>query len=262
MAENKPLLLEIHDQFDTFPRYPHTDHSKITKMDLTSTKDAYEVTTNPGGIGWAYDAFHIELDVPVFSEQDPERVNTGRTSEGLMYFAQTQEPEVAESGIAITKGTLSGVPRREGLVLSGDPGFELFIELHRRVRALAAEFKELAEVFAPGITPDCIGLKHKFGAVSTKGGVKIERKNSVFEFAQTDVISVKVELDATQRTKVERGNGWITGASSPVMTYTGGTAEVAGEGRDTIISLGVDEVLAFTALQAKVSELYLVSSKA
>ena len=259
MAEISPILMRIHDSFDTYDRYPHTDHSVISNIAIRSSANAYAVTTYPGGYGTAFDAFNLAVNVPIFGSDEPSRVETGRDSGGLMRLEiYPEEVATNEAGAATLTGTLSEIPKIEGLVLPGDQGFELFPELHKKLQAIQPILEALLEPMCNvEIHPAMLSMRHKVGVSSfdLETRARTDHKSSIYEV--TDLESgqvVRVELDATEHSE-RKGTANDDGRSPTQMKYTTGSVKTEG----TLVGeqpLDDETLLGFTALQHDIASLY------
>lgn len=254
MAETLPLLQQIHDQFDVYARYPYADHSMITKVDIQSGPNGYRLTTYPGGAGYGFDGLALDVEVPdgIFSQADPVRVEASRDhGKDLMVLNVESSSENEDGPMSIT-GTVGSFPAREGLVLPGDKGFDLFTDLHSRLRAFKEPLQDALKVAGINMVPTALGYNESTGFWSYDHERKIatHRRSSVYEVS-SEHASAKVVLDGT----VEFNGPVKTDSKSmadQLMVYRSGAAEALNQ--PTNISM--EGLLAFSGLHSQLRKLY------
>lgn len=142
MIDQDPILLQIHDQFDDFDRYPYTDHSVISRIRFSEQSGGFKVKTYAGGIGNAYDGLVIAV-----REQDgsPKVAYLGRDWGGLMRISIESERLVdSVSGLTEMKGTIEGEVTSDWKVVTPDePGFELFKKLSEQIAPIRQDLRNL-----------------------------------------------------------------------------------------------------------------------
>jgi hypothetical protein len=247
MSEAAPLLMQIHDQFDVFDRYPYTDHSMISNIKISTRPQGYRVTTYPGGTGYGFDGLAIDLDTSegMFSGDTPVRVETGRDYGPLMVL-RVENVDETEDGALVTSGTIDIPVKREGLSLPGDPGFELFTELHDRIKTLKSPLREAIEVTGIKLDPTSFGFRESTGSTSFDHEQKkvTHHRTTAYDVAE-DSMSVRIQLDATIRTNLGE-------EPSSVTAYRSGSLKQDGARFD----LSMDALLTFSGLHSTVSKLY------
>lgn len=246
MTENSPTLMDIHDRFDIYPRYPHTDHSLISNIAIESLGDTYRITTYPGGTGTMFDGFVIDMNTPngIFEAATPDSVQTSRNQGGMLIF--TAQDSIYEDGVITTTGTLSTPAAREGLILPGDDGFELFESLHEQVGSLKQPLQETLAVAGAEIEPVIFEYRANSGSSSynhSAGTVRYKRLNSYR--VGNGQQAVTVELDAT--VEVPMGE-----RPDSQLFFQSGTMEQGAE----LSALSMEALLAFTGLQQTLQTLY------
>lgn len=247
MSETVPLLQEIHDQFDTFDQYGYTDHSMISNIAIAHSPDGYRVTTYPGGCGYRFDGLAIDLTVPngMFGGGAPTRVETSRDYGPLMVInvgGQTHH----ENGAVEIRGTLTSPAAREGLALPGDPGFELFAELHNRMQGLRAPLRNAVVAAGVAIEPMSFDFKESAGSCSYDHDAQIATHHRKATYlVQGRGPEVQVKLDATVQTPLREKPGSIVVYNAGSLTYEHREAPLSG-----------DALLAFTGLHAAIRSLY------
>lgn len=129
MSERKPVLMSIHDRFDTFDRYPYTDHSVISRVKYSSREDGYTVKTYAGGLGNAYDGLVIDVQL---ESGKPVAAFLGRDWGGLMKLnIDAEEVMDPDSGLTKLTGKVDRLPQGTRVVVTaGQEGFALIQQLH------------------------------------------------------------------------------------------------------------------------------------
>lgn len=257
MTENTPTLQRIHDRFDTYERYPYTDHSMISKINIGATNpDRYTVTTYPGGCGSAYDGLVLDIEAAggIFTDDAPARVQTSRDMGGLMVLSvedATEDEETLE-----LYGTVTNPPKIEGLVLPGDDGFELFAELQTKLAALQEPVESTISTL--GINMRAQGLTYS----ETGGSTSFDHERKVtthwrglaMTVANADQ-TISVKLDGTSQ---EPFSGRTIGSIEPpsLMVFRSGVAELTTSKSTERLEIGLESLVAFAGLHSQISELY------
>lgn len=249
MSESSPILMQIHDEFDTYERYPYTDHSLISNIRMASHPNGYRITTYPGGSGYGFDGFAIDVSAQagIFSDIAPNRVETSRDYGGIMVF-QVGDVHEDEDGITILDGTLDTPAAREGLVLPGDQGFELFTQLHHQLRNLKDPLKDSFEVAGVAINPTAFNFSESTGTSgpNKEGTARVHYRTSVYDAGDANN-RARVTLDATQETE-------FTAKPSDLVVYRSGILEEEESQQPTELSM--EALLAFSGLHGAISKLY------
>lgn len=201
------ILKEIHDKFDTFPRYPYSDHSLVDRIKIsTSLKTGnYEITTFPGGCGSAYDGFVIELCgvEQLIGGDEPRTVKVGRNYGGLIALnIDAVEPQ--EDGMVVLNGTVAGeMPNEEGSIAPSQSDYVLFKRLHAEIQEFRPTLQRLLDMFIPG-KEDVAHFEFDFTGGSV--GYDYDKKIATHVLGSKILVSdiakrraVYVNLDATAR---------------------------------------------------------------
>lgn len=245
MSEVAPILKQIHDEHDVYPRYGYTDHTKITKIEIAShpNGNGYRITTYPGGSGFGFDGFAIDLSTQtgIFSDEIPSRVETSRDYGGLMVMSVD---EVA--GGAISGGVISMPAAREGLLLPGDRGFELLTELHNQIRSLKEPIRDAIEVAGVTINPTEFNYSEYTGTSgpNQEKTARVHYRSSTYDVKDGNT-HVQVELDATIETPFNE-------EPNPLVTYRSGLLTQEGRSHE----LSMDALVAFSGLHRAMGKLY------
>lgn len=250
MSESAPLLQQIHDGFDVYERYPYTDHSTITKIGITSADDTYRITTYPGGIGYGYDGLAIDVKARggIFGEDEqPARVETSRDYGGLLIFDTQDVPEQNDDGLVIVGGTLSTPAKREGLLLPGDDGFELFTDLHRKLKALKAPLTEALQSSGIFLEPQLLQYHESTGNRSWNHDTElfVHHRSSKIEVT-SDKDSFEFSLDGTEMNNLSEN-------PASDMRYRAGVLEYQDGYRK---DLATESLAAFSGLHKAMATLY------
>lgn len=255
--------MQVHDRFDVFERYSYTDHSRISKIAVAASADAYDITTYPGGYGFGFDGLRVSADVPIFGEAAPSRVETSRDSGELLINFNQGTPDAIDAAemlrIARADGGINEVPKIETLTLPGDPGFDLFIELHAKLQKVHPVLLEALEPLCGRILPNTLKVRHKIGGTkyNHEERLMINERSSLLGVGDlaTGGTEIIVELDATNyRSFDDRSEGSVV--TSADMEYTTGGYRMVRDGRVTERVLHDEELPGFTSLQQCLSDLH------
>jgi hypothetical protein len=247
MSEAAPLLQQVHDQFDTYDRYPYTDHSVISNIAITDRSMGYRVTTYPGGCGYGFDGFAIDLRTPngMLSGDTPIRVETSRDYGGLMVL-HVEEQAQDRDGLVTAHGTIDKPVACEGLTLPGDPGFELFAALHDQIQNLQTPLQDVVEVAGVNMYPISFDFKESTGSFSyDRDTKKVTHQRSTSYIVRDKDTSIEVNLDATVQTEVRE-------EPNDIVVYRSGA--IKHEGKE--VMLDFDALLAFAGLHSTIRQLY------
>jgi hypothetical protein len=249
-----PILMNIHDQFDTYDRYPYTDHSEISRIAIASAMDGYRVTSYPGGIGNAYDGLVIDVKVPggIFSDSEPVRAETSRDSGGLMVFTIGEEQR--DDDLIHATGTLTTPPKREGLLLPGDDGFGLISVMHEQIRALKEPVEQTVETLGIGVNAT------EFDIRQTGGSARYDHVNKVATFTRGSAMVVRsveaeIGLDLDGTTQEPLGES-ISMSGDHLMVYKAGKADITEGTHRESFNLELDSLVAFAGLHSRIQQLY------
>jgi hypothetical protein len=280
MSETAPLLQIIRDRFEPEEQKPEFADPAITSgIAIDSTPDSYKITVYPR-MEYGFEGFVINAQAPegLFGEAAPTRVETGFDNAGVIRFAFTGEPTVSEpnsDGVSLV--TQSAVvlpdPKREGLVLPGDEGFEMFEQLQARLAALKEPVAEAMGTLGIDIDPQTFHLyepqKHGAGysydnATNKRTKTTVTRKTRL-RVGDTDGNTAHVDLDASLvYLEEDIVSGRVQPEEDPLMAYRSGTAWVRhanfqypdSRAETSLPLLDMDSLVAFSGLYATIRTLY------
>lgn len=246
---SEAILKKIHDTYDVYDRYPYTDHSMISSVNISSHPAGYVVTTYPGGLGTAFDGLRINVRARdgIFGSQLPHRVETSRDG-GLMTISVEN---ISNDGIM--SGMIQGDPvKREGLALPDDPGFELFEELHEQLSNIKPEVAAVAGMCGLSQDPTIFNYRVSGGSVSFdhQRGVATHSRFDTYQIGSNQANSrpVSVILDATVQTAINK-------RPSQEVVYRKGRVHQGADGRGVRLA-EPEELIAFAGLNASIRKLY------
>jgi hypothetical protein len=240
-------MKEIYDRFDRHPvTDSYADYSKIGHITIACSGDRYRLVAYPGR---TILGLNIDITAPggIFGSSAPEKVETSPNFGGLARVDPEEPLENAET-TDTRRGTLSRPPAAENLILPGDPGFELFDQLHAQVGALKSVITKT--VATTGITIEPAQLQmhgrtgiqmHDYATGSTK---HVRSRN--YEITSIDDYVFATELDGS----VVAPQG-VEPSSVPV--FRAGNYSLDGQHPQ---SLALDSLVAFSGLEVAIQRLY------
>jgi hypothetical protein len=249
-----PILQRIHDKFDTYRRYPYTDHSVITSADINSNRNGYMIKTYPGGCGSGYDGFemNIKAEEGIFGEKGPQLVTTGRNNGGLITM-QFESLTLTKDGLIQAEGKISKIPAKMGLIFPNDEGFKLFEELHQKLQGLRQIMAQTANLIQSGINLTTLTFKDRGGGarydydkktITESGSTLFEVSNDSGDYITADFDSTQIIPFAEEKKPVE-------------LIYCAGKAKVKyGNLKPEIKDLDPTALTVFKSLHDEVEKLY------
>jgi hypothetical protein len=262
MGSESPILQQIHDRFDTYERYPYTDHSVIINADITSSESGYSIKTYPGGIGYAFDGFVIDVqaDGGLFGENGLSRVETSRDFGGLM-GTSVEDERITDEGLIAIQGTAVNLPKREGLLLPGDEGFEMFETLHREIQTIKPILAETIALVQTEIKPEIVVFKHKSGGDGPGPKGTKTRKfygETKIEVQDRSGNQLNVALDSTNLVGYDDPRQALSLKEPEQVVYRAGKATLRYGRSQTqqIRDLDILALTAFSGLHSQIQKLY------
>jgi hypothetical protein len=264
MTKSRPLVQEIRDRFDHFDE-TIGDRSRTSSIKVASDQHGYSVTSYPAGT-YGYEGFTADVRAPqgVFGEHGPTRVEMSREKDGIMRFT-FGDMTTDENGMTTANITLEPQAAREGLLLPGDAGFELFDQLHAELatrRAIVAD--ALGTI---GITVNPTVLKYTSQTTSAghydhENNIATHERGTLLEVggmdaSADDYVYVHVKLDGSLTAPMHKGQPVGYPPEDP-MVFRAGTAEADWKYsyRHEHPPVGDEALLAFAGLHASFTALY------
>ena len=273
MTETIPLVQAIRDRFELEDQRPIFSDPAITSgIAIDSTADSYKIVVYPR-LEYGYEGFAFSAQVPegIFGEAPPTRIETTFDNAGVMKFEAAGKEVVSEpdeNGVSFVSQEIRiGPPQnREGLILPGDPGFELFEQLQAELAALKAPVADAMATLGVSIDPQTLylyepqkhGASYSYDSNHNRQTTTLNRATRVSASSENCMIYT-VDLDASVRYPEEALKaGLIKKEEDPPMVYQSGTAYSwrRGEGMVNLPKLGIESLAAFSGLYAVVRRLY------
>lgn len=265
MTQRRPVIQEIRDRFDHFDE-TIGNRARTSSIKITSNRRGYAVTSYPEGT-YGYEGFTVDVHAPqgVFGEQGPTRVEMAREADGVMRVT-FGDVTTDEDGRTLANAKVEPRAAREGLILPGDPGFELFDQLHAE---LAARRTVVADTLGTlGINANPTGLKYTSQATSAgrydhENKVATHERETLIEIdginaAASDRVYTHIKLDGSLTAPMPRGHLSAEFPPEDPMVFRGGEAVADWElsYRHERLQVGDEALLAFAGLHASFAELY------
>jgi hypothetical protein len=212
MLNNSSILKQLHDRFDVYDRYPHTDHSVISGIAIKSKPNGYRITTYPGGIGTAYDGFAIDVHAngQMFEDITPTRAETSRDRGGLMEL-RIENSSVDDRGYIALHGTVGTPAAREGLILPEDEEFSLIEEMHDQIKKIREPLHRALGAAGMSMNPISFNM-HEWGKsqhYDHKRNKTTRQSFTTYEVSDDSGVAV-FGLDGTVNTNIgEEPSPWV-----------------------------------------------------
>lgn len=254
----KPILLAIHNRFQKSQPEPHTDHSVISRVQFRALDfPGYHLTTFPGGISMAagMDTLVMRVEAKgVFDPTPPTRIEIGRNL-GRPPTLDARDIRVTDGRIDISQRRFTQ-PDLAELVLPGDPGFELFEELHKQIQTLKAPLTEAVGLVCPNVDPYCFDLEdiRDMPAIDAKSDTVVYRSSSRLNVESSPASTVEVLLDAAPEYFV--ASGLVTEPLPDYSEYVSGRAQIDSLSERRLKRLGEGELAAFARFHKAIETLY------
>jgi hypothetical protein len=149
-----PVLQRIHGEFYTYARSPNMDHTSLSRALIQSMAGGYRIVTNPHGRGNAFEGLALDVTATdgLFGEALPTKVEVSHDTSCTVRQGQTSRPKVAT---AVGSGPYNteplDPPEEKRVVRSGDPGFDLFAELHAGLGPISPMLQQVLDRISPDV---------------------------------------------------------------------------------------------------------------
>lgn len=190
-----PILQQIQDKFDVYEQVSDFAGSDIYRIGIDSSENGYEIVAYRGG----YDGLRlaIEAEGGIFGTAGPKRVETSKDY-GEVLLVNFEEPSSSMVDGSI-KGTISKPAAREGLILPGDEGFELFTALHEKIQGIKFPIQLACDMVVPHLMeePKTFALEDEdLGHWNHGDGTWTHKKTSEYRIADERGEKIVVFLHA------------------------------------------------------------------
>jgi hypothetical protein len=264
MSAQRPVIQQIRDRFDHFGD-TIGDRSTTSSIKITPRPDGYAVTSYPNGT-YGFEGFTLDVRVPqgMFNEAGPTRVELSREKDGLMRFSIQETAE--EQGMMAIRGAIEPAVARESLMLPGDPGFELFDQLHAELAARRTVVADAIGTLGVILEPTSFTYHSQVqsaGRYDHQNRIATHERKATLEVSgmhaeAADHMHASIELDGSQTAPMPDDYRNVNWPPEYPMVFRAGTIGVGWATGSLYVrrELGDESLMAFAALHANFATLY------
>lgn len=265
MSEQKPLIQEIHDRFDHFGT-TIGNSACTSSIKIACNRQGYSVTAYPQNT-YGYEGFTMEITAPegIFGDAAPTKVEMSREKDEGM---RINFDEVIAEGRGSLTAFVKVEPHaaREGLVLPGDPGFELFDQLHSELAARRSVVREAIGTL--GIDAAPLWLQYtsqnwSVGHYDHDNKLATHERATLIEVdarddAIIDNVNIQIKLDGSRTVPMLGGHTSAVFPPEYPMVFCTGKGEANWESTYKVKHLEANDtaLMSFAALHASFARLY------
>lgn len=265
MSKPAPVLQAIRDRFDHFGE-TIGNRARTSSIKIESNQRGYAVTTYPEGT-YGYEGFAADVHAPqgIFGERGPTRIEMSREEDGIRRIT-FGEVTIDEDGRTLANVKIEPRAAQEGLILPGDPGFELFDLLHAELAARRTIVADALGMLGINVTPTSL----RYTSQTTSGGyydhdnrVATHERGTLIgvggvDGAAHDGVYIHVKLDGSLTAPMPNDGSRVNFPPEDPMVFRGGeaTADWEMSYRHERPPVGYEALIAFAGLHASFSALY------
>lgn len=267
MTVRRPVMQEIRDRFDHFGK-TIGDRSQTSSIKIVRQPYGYAITSYPKGT-YGFEGFTADVHAPegIFGNAGPTRVEMSREKDGLLWLQAEESTE--DFGRMTVRGRVAPQAARESLALPGDPGFELFDQLHAELAARRTVVADAIGTLGVTIEPATLAYHSQ---VSSIGRYNYEKRVATHERRTTltvtgmhaeaaDYMIADIELDGSQTAPLPGKGEPLTDTQWPPeypMMFRSGVIGASWATGSLYVrrELGDESLTAFAGLHASFATLY------